>query len=72
MHERIGVAGWLATLLTMGVPLITVGSAALLSRTLAVSAGLRVVATVAAGLLALALYPLYGMFIYCGFTRVCP
>jgi len=71
MDERIGVAGWLAAGLTVAVPLIVVGAVALLSRTLIASRGLQIVATAAAGLVALWLFPAYGALIYCGFTRVC-
>jgi hypothetical protein len=72
MHERIGLVCWLAIVLTAAVPLITVWIVALRSRAVSVSSGLRVVTTAGAGLLALALYPLYGMLIYCGFTGSCP
>ena len=71
IHEDIGSAGWCALILTAAVPLIAVaGTAAIVARL--PSPGARGIILVAIGLCALLAYPLYGLLLYCGLTRVCP
>ena len=71
-YEQIGAAGWLAVVLMVSVPLIAVVGMALRTRARTTTVAGRIGLTAAAGVVALALYPLYGMIIYCTFTGVCP
>ena len=72
MREEIGLPGWIATIITASVPLLTVLATAFVCNRFEFSAATRLVFAAAAGLVALVAYPLYGMLLYCSFTRICP